>query len=98
MIKGPYWPGNRQISEVGGTKMAANLHFAVCAIYRQVIGQPRAEREAFDMATKVVCERDPGVRPVEARRRVAEMLCRHPPMSGITGENSFKFVTTEFSK
>jgi len=50
------------------------------------------------MASKVVCERDPGVRPVEARRRVAEMLCRDPPGSGITGENSFKFVATEFSK
>jgi hypothetical protein len=78
--------------------MAANLHFAVCAIYRQAIAQPRPEREAFDLATKAVCERDPGVRPVEARRRVAEMLCRDPPVSGITGENSFKFVATEFSK
>ena len=62
--------------------MAANPHFAVCGIYRQAIAQRRAEREAFDMATKVVCERDPGVRPVEARRRVAEMLCRDPPGSG----------------
>jgi hypothetical protein len=78
--------------------MAANLHFAVCAIYRQAIAQRRAEREAFDMAAKVVCERDPGVLPVEARRRVAEILCRDPPVSGITEENSFKFVATEFSK
>jgi len=78
--------------------MAANPHFAVCGIYRQAIAQRRAEREAFDMATKVVCERDPGVPLVEARRRVAEILCRDPPVSGITEENSFKFVATEFLK
>jgi hypothetical protein len=79
--------------------MAANLHFAVvCETYRQAITERRAEREAFDMATRVVCERHPGVRPVEARRRVAEMLCRDPPVPGITNENSFKFVATEFSK
>src|SRR6476661_4467492 len=98
MIKGPYWPGNRQISEVGGTKMAANLHFAVCAIYRQAIAQRRAEREAFDMATRVVCERHPGVRPIEARRRVAEMLCGDPPVSGVTGESSLKLSAMEFSE
>jgi len=31
------------------------------------------------MATKAFCERHPGVRSVEARRRVAEMLCNDPP-------------------
>jgi hypothetical protein len=76
--------------------MAAKLHFAVCETYRQAIAERRAEREAFDMATKVVCERHPGVRQVEARRRVAEMLCGDPPVSGITGESSFKFIATEF--
>jgi hypothetical protein len=79
-------------------KMAANLHFAVCETYRQAIAERRKEREAFDMATKVVCERQPGVRPVEARRRVAEMLCGDPPVSGITGESSFKFTVMEFRK
>jgi len=78
--------------------MAANLHFAVCAIYRQAIAQRRAEREAFDMATKVVCERDPGVPPVEARRRVAEMLCGDPPSVRNNGESSFKFIAMEFPK
>ena len=32
--------------------MQANLHYAVCEIYRQAIAERRAEREAFDMATK----------------------------------------------
>lgn len=78
--------------------MITNLHFAVCATYRQAIAERRAEREAFDMATRVVCERHPGVPPVEARRRVAEMLCGDPPVSGITGESSFKFIAMEFSE
>ena len=69
--------------------MAANLHFAVCKIYRQAISERRAEREAFDMATSALCERRPGIRPVEARRRVAEMLCNDPPGSGITGAMEF---------
>jgi hypothetical protein len=63
--------------------MAANLHVAVCETYRQAIAERRAEREAFDMAARVVCERHPGVRPVEARRRVAEMLCGDPPVAGV---------------
>ena len=69
--------------------MAANLHSAVCATYRQAIAGHRAEREAFDMATKVVCEGHPGVPPVEARRRVAEMLCGDPP---VAGDNGGEFV------
>ena len=78
--------------------MAANLHFAVCETYRQAITERRPEREAFDMATRVVCQQQPGVRPVEARRRVAEMLCGDPPVSGVTGESSLKFSATEFRK
>jgi hypothetical protein len=76
--------------------MAANLHIAVCRTYRQAIAERRAEREAFDMATRVVCERHPGVQPVEARRRVAEMLCGDPPVSGTTGGSSFKLNDMEF--
>ena len=78
--------------------MAANLHFAVCETYRQAIAERRAEREAFDMAARVVCERQPGIRPGEARRRVAEMLCGDPPVSGMTGESSFKSIGMEFPK
>lgn len=70
--------------------MAANLHSAVCEIYRQAISEHREEREALDMATKTFCERHPGARRVEARRRVAEMLCNDPPWSGITGAMEFK--------
>jgi hypothetical protein len=76
--------------------MAANLHFAVCETYRQAISERRAEREAFDMATRVVCERHPGVPPVEARRRVAEMLCSDPPAYGLLG--GVKFIGMEFPK
>lgn len=77
--------------------MAANLHSAVCATYRQAIAEHRAEREAFDMvATKVVCERHPGVPPVEARRRVAEILCGDPPVSGGMGESSFNLLQGSF--
>ena len=76
--------------------MAANLHFAVCATYRQALTECRPEREAFDMATRVVCEQQPGVRPGEARRRVAEMLCGDPPVFGTPGESLFKSIATEF--
>ena len=62
---------SRQINDEGKPKWQANLHFAVCETYRQAIAERRAEREAFDMADAMVCERHPGVRPVEARRRVA---------------------------
>jgi hypothetical protein len=79
-------------------KTAANLHFAVCETYRQAITERRPEREAFDMAARVVCERQPDMRPGEARRRVAEMLCGDPPVSGTAGGSSFKFIATGFSK
>ena len=77
--------------------MAANLHSAVCEVYRQAISERRAEREAFDMATSALCERHPGIRPVEARRRVAEMLCNDPPGSGITGAMEFPKTTDKSS-
>ena len=32
------------------------------------------------------------MKPFEARRRVATMLCCDPPISGMTGESSLKFV------
>ena len=73
--------------------MAANLHFAVCEVYRQAISERRAEREAFDMATSALCERHPGIRPAEARRRVAEMLCNDPPGSGVTGAQGVSEMT-----
>jgi hypothetical protein len=76
--------------------MAANLHFAVCEAYRQAISERRAEREAFDLAARVVCERHPDVRTGEARRRVAEMLCSDPPASGKTGESWFKSLPWSF--
>jgi hypothetical protein len=76
--------------------MQANLHFAVCETYRQAISERRAQREAFDMAARLVCERYPGVKPVEARRQVAAMLCYDPPASGIMREGSSKFVVMEF--
>jgi hypothetical protein len=76
----------------------ANLHYAVCDTYRQAISERRAQREAFDMATKLVCERQPDVKPLEARRRVATMLCGDPPISGMTGEGSLKFTAMGFPK
>jgi hypothetical protein len=78
-------------------KMAANLHFAVCETYRQAIAERRAECEGFDMAARVVCERHPGVRPVEARRRVAEMPCGDPPVSGMKG-SSLRSMDMEFQR
>ena len=78
--------------------MSANIHVAVCETYRQAIAERRAEREAFDMAARVVCERHPDVRTGEARRRVAEMLCGDPPVSGIAGESSPKFIAMESPK
>jgi hypothetical protein len=86
----------RQVNQVGQRKMAEkNSHFAVCETYRQAISELRAE---CDLAARAVCERDPGVRPGEARRRVAKMLCNDPPGCGITGESSFKLTPMEFSK
>jgi hypothetical protein len=78
--------------------MQANLHYTVCEIYRQAISERRAQREAFDMATKLVCERHPGAKPFEARRRVAAILCYDPPVSGIAGESSSKFIAMGFPK
>lgn len=78
--------------------MQANLHYAVCETYRQAISERRAQREAFDMAAKLMCERHPDVKPFEARRRVATMLCCDPPLSGMTGEGSLKFTAMEFPK
>jgi hypothetical protein len=75
--------------------MQADLHNAVCETYREAILQRRAEREAFDMATAVVCDRYPGVMPVEARRRVARMLCYDPPASGAAREDPLSFMVTE---
>jgi hypothetical protein len=78
--------------------MQANLHYAVCETYRKAIAKRRAQGEAFDMATKLVCERHPGVSPFEARRRVATMLCCDPPISGMTGKGSLKVAAMEFPK
>jgi hypothetical protein len=64
--------------------MEADLHYAVCETYKQAISKRRAQREAFELATGLVCERHPGVKPAEARRQVAAMLCRDPPASRIT--------------
>jgi hypothetical protein len=75
--------------------MQADLHNAVCEAYREAISQRRAEREAFDMAVAVVCDRHPGMMPVEARRRVARMLCYDPPASGAAREGLLRFMTAE---
>ena len=75
--------------------MQADLHNAVCETYREAILQHRAEREAFDMAAAVMCDRHPGMTPVEARRRVARMLCNHPPASGAAREGPPRFIATE---
>lgn len=75
--------------------MQVNLHNAVCEAYREAISQHRAEREAFDMAAAVMCDRHPGMTPVEARRRVARMLCNHPPASGAAREGPPRFMTAE---
>ena len=64
--------------------MEAELHYTVCETYTQAISKRRAQREAFELATRLVCKRHPGVKPAEARRQVAAMLCRDPPVSGIT--------------
>jgi hypothetical protein len=64
--------------------MEADLHYAVCETYKQAISKRRAQRQAFELATRLVCERYPGVQPAEARRQVAAMLCCDPPASGIT--------------
>ena len=75
--------------------MQADLHNAVCETYREAISQRRAEHEAFDMATAVVCDRYPGMMPVEARRRVARMLCYDPPVSGAARDGPLRFMTAE---
>ena len=64
--------------------MEADLHYAVCATYKQAISKRRAQREAFELATRLVCKRHPGVKPAEARQQVAAMLCCDPPASGVT--------------
>jgi hypothetical protein len=64
--------------------MEADLHYAVCETYKQAISKRRAQREAFEMATRLVCERHPGLKPVEARRQVAAMLCCDPLAPGRT--------------
>jgi hypothetical protein len=75
--------------------MQADLHNAVCETYREAISQRRAEREAFDMAAAVVCSRYPGMMPVEARRRVAKMLCYDPPAFGAARDGPLCFMTAE---
>jgi hypothetical protein len=75
--------------------MQADLHNAVCETYREAISQRRAEHEAFDMAAAVVCGRYPGMMPVEARRRVARMLCSDPPAFGVARDGPLRFMATE---
>jgi hypothetical protein len=43
----PRQAGGRSIKR-WGAKMATNLHFAVCEIYRQAISERRVQREGFD--------------------------------------------------
>jgi hypothetical protein len=59
--------------------MQADLHRAVRETYRQAISERRAPRKAFDLAAQLLRASQPHVKPVEARRLVAKMLCYEPP-------------------
>jgi hypothetical protein len=59
--------------------MQADLHRTVRETYRQAISERKAQREAFDLVTQLLRARQPLVKPVEARRLVAKMLCHEPP-------------------
>lgn len=55
--------------------MQTDLYRTVRETYRQAISERGAQREAFDLARQLLRARQPLVKPVEARRLVAKMLC-----------------------
>ena len=68
--------------------MQADLHSTVRETYRQAISKRKAQREAFELATELLRARKLHVKPVEARRLVAKMLCYEPPALHGNGESS----------
>jgi hypothetical protein len=78
--------------------MQADLHRTVREAYRQAISERRAQREAFDLATQLLRASQPRVKPIEARRLVAKMLCYEPSALHGNRESSLVFIPMEFPK
>jgi hypothetical protein len=78
--------------------MQVDLHRTVRETYRQAISGRRAQREAFNPATQLLRARQPGVKPVEARKLVAKMLCYDPLAPHGNGGGLMVVIPMEFSK
>jgi hypothetical protein len=78
--------------------MQADLHRTLRETYRQAISERRAQREAFNPATQLLPAREPGVKPVEARRLVAKMLCYDLLAPHGNGGSLMVVIPMEFSK
>jgi len=83
---------------IGEPNASGSIHRTVRETYRQAISERRAQREAFDLATQLLRTQQPRVKPVEARRLVAKMLCCEPPALHGNGESSLVFTPIGFPR